>query len=72
MLHGNDSTMLDTSIANRERPSLSIVNKPIRMLSFVEKNVRPEYQTNIPPAGYRLDFPASMKELDPKDFWEKQ
>jgi len=42
------------------------------MLSFVEKNIRPEYQANIPPAGYRLDFPKNVKELDPKDFYEKQ
>lgn len=67
VLLNHDSTALDSSV--RERPSLSVVNKPIRMLSFVEKNVRVQYQTNIPPTGYKLDFPSSMKELDPADYW---
>lgn len=66
--HSSQVNSGDSILIDNEKPSFSIINRPVRILSFAEKNVRQEYQTNIPQVGYRLHFPASTSQLNPKDY----
>lgn len=63
---GGDERTKSFSKAESQNISLSIAPRQMRILSFVDKHVKQEYQTDIKPMGIKLDFKQPPKSLDIK------